>query len=296
MAETIYRKPDRKKVFLQGEEPWGSKPYAPGSTVYKGGCGLCAVAHMAIDRDYYADYDPLDLIDFMKQYTRKGKGTMWYGITEGMKHIGLEDIKTFDGDMVGGTMKGFYEELKKGDRIGCILFQNPLRDVTNEKDIPKGVKYKVVKNADGTKKFVQQAADGTIWTYGGHYVSIHGIKKVNGYYWLYCKDSGGSHTGWFNYSRSMKGLIRMLWVGQVPEDPINLPTKGYFEKGDSSPEVIKIQKFLKKHKLYNGACKGNVKILTDKGIRAYEKKFNLKVDGKFGGACLRQYVKMEVKK
>lgn len=274
MSEIIYRKPKRSRVFLQGADPWGRKTYSPGSTVRTGGCGLCSVTHMAIERSYYADYDPLDLIEFMKQYTEKGHGTLRSGITAGMKHIGLKDVRSYPGDLVGGDMKAFYEQMKKGDRVGCILFHNPTRN-------------------EGK---VTAASDGTVWTKKGHYVAVLGLKKVDGYYWLYCKDSAGAHTGWYQYKKSMKGHIRMMWTGRVPEDPISLPAKGYFEKGDSSPEIVKIQKFLKKRNLYSGACKGNDRVLTDKAIRRYQEKYRLTVDGKFGGACLRQYVKLEEKK
>ena len=288
----VYREYERKKIYLQGEDPWGSKKYAGNSTVYRSGCGLVTVTHAAIEIDKYADYTPMDLLEFMRQYSSDGKGTWWYGITAGLKHVDYEYIKEYEGDIVGGKMKPFYQELKNGDRIGALLIQNPLRDIKNEKDIPKGVKYKVI-TSNGKKKFVQLPPDGSVWTTKGHYVFIGGIKYEKGRYYLQVKDSGGSHNGWYAPSRSLKGLIRYMWTAKLPLTPINLPDRGYFKKGDRDPEVKKIQSFLKKRGFYKSGVKGNYLTKTTAAVKKFQKKYGLKVDGKFGGECLRKYIELE---
>ena len=91
-------------------------------------------------------------------------------------------------------MRPFYDEMEKGDRIGIILFQNDLRDTGG----------------------VREAPDGTVWTEGGHYVTVVGLKKVGKLYYLYVKDPADEeHIGWFAYKKSMEGCIRMMFTGKV---------------------------------------------------------------------------------
>jgi hypothetical protein len=201
---------------------------------------------------------------------------MWNGENAGLDHIGMENVQMFSGDMEGGEMKPFYEELKRGDTIGVILLQNPTRD---------------------EKKVTGVGTDKVVWTESGHYVFVAGFKKVGSKFYMYIKNSGSTpKSGWYNYTKHMKGGIRRLWTARVPKELIDLPSKGYFELGDSSPEIIKIQKFLKKRGFYNGACRGNMKVLTYKATMKYQERYKMTVDGKFGAQCLRQYYKLEVKK
>ena len=265
-----YKKPRHKNIiFLQGDGKWGARLYpAKGATVASAGCGLCSVTHASLERDMYADSTPLTWLEFMKKYAIVGNGTAWAGIPAGLKHIGMKDVKEFNGDINGGSMKPFFDELKKGKRIAIVLFQNPLR---------------------GSGK-TAVAGDGTIWTTGGHYVFFGGVRVNDGKMEFFCKDSSfRKNNGWKGYQKSMKGWIRVAWTARVPAEDINLPDKGYFEKGDSSPEIKKIQKFLKSQGLYRGLCRGNLKRWTRKAILKFQKKYNLKQDGKFGAECLRKY-------
>lgn len=187
----IFRKPKTKKYYMQWRGSWAKKKYS-GGTVGDYGCGLVTITHLALEQG--KDRTPNDYLKFMRQFTEGGHGTMWYGITAGMKHIGLEYVKEYEGDIVGGTMNDFYKEMKKGDRVGVILFQNPLRDQGK----------------------VKKAPDGTVWTESGHFVAVVGIKKVNKTYYLYVKDSDDEeHIGYFSYIRSMKGCVRMMWTGKL---------------------------------------------------------------------------------
>ena len=272
MTEKIYRLPERKTIYKQGEGPWKEKPYPDDDhPVKRSGCGLLSVTHLALERDKYADVTPLYFYDFMDSYARAGKGTLRTGILKGMEEIGLQYIKHFEGDLLGGNMKDFYREMKKGDRISIILFQNPKRKTGGE----------------------TKAKDGTVWTRSGHYVAICGMKKVNRLYYLFCKDSSGKHNGWYSYIKSMKGQVCCMWTGKIPAEKIDLPEKGYFEYGDSSPEIIKLQEFLKKRKYFKGKPKGNFRKLTKAALIKFEKEFGLEPDGIFGPKCLRLYEELE---
>lgn len=273
----IYRECERETVYLQGFEPWDSMKYAGNSTVAQSGCGLLSITHAALELDEFADYDPTDLIDFMRKYSEKGKGTLRKGIPAGLEHLGYEYIKQYEGDMVGGDMKPFFEELKKGDRIAIILFNNPTRNENPPKVTP--------------------APDGTVWTSKGHYCFAGGMKYVKSRYYLQIKDSSGRHCGWYSYTKSMKGCIRCMWTAKIPQQVINLPARGYFQKGDRDPEVRKIQSFLKKYGFVSPKikCLGNYLTKTTAGVRKFQKKYNLTVDGKFGAECLRKYIELTKK-
>lgn len=252
-----YRKPRTKKVFKQFEKPWGSLLYpASPSTVASSGCGLCSITHLAIEQSAKANYTPESLYPFMKQYAVLGHGTEWIGIDNGMKHIGLTDVKRV-GDL--GTM---YAEMEKGNRVAVFLF--------NGNKAPNGVQ----------------------WTGGGHYCAAVGY-KVGKYHYFYMKDSGGrNHDGYYSYEKSMRGCIKMMWVGRLPAEAITLPDRGYFQYGDKSPEIKKIQKFLKAQGLYKGRCGGNYKKLTRKAVEKFQAENGLKIDGLFGADCLRVYKKL----
>ena len=268
----IYREPQRKTIYTQGSGSWKNKPYPDDEhTVASSGCGLLSITHAALERDKYADITPLYFYDFMKKYAKAGKGTTHDGIIEGMREIGLQYIKHFRGDIQGGDIKDFYREMKKGDCIAIILFRNPKRKTGGE----------------------TKAADGTEWTKFGHYVCACGFMKKNGRYYLYTKDSAGKHSGWYSYIKSMKGQVYCIYTGRIPAETIDLPEKGYFEFGDSSPEIVKIQKFLKKRKFYKGKTRGNLRKYTRAGIVKFEKEFGLEPDGKFGPKCLRLYEELE---
>ena len=251
------KKPRTKKVFKQFSPPWGTKPYpsAP-STVASSGCGLCSVTHLAIEQSAKADYTPSTLYSYMKQYAVLGHGTEWVGIDNGMKHIDLTDVKRV------GDLEAMYQEMAKGNRVAVFLFNGNIS--------PNGVQ----------------------WTGGGHYCAAVAY-RVGKYHYFYMKDSGGrNHDGWYSYERSMKGCIKMMWVGRLPAEAITLPERGYFQYGDKSPDIKKIQKFLKAQGLYKGRCGGNYKRLTRKAVKKFQAEHGLAIDGLFGAECLKMYNKL----
>ncbi len=191
----IYRKPRTLKYYMQWRGSWADKPFS-NKTVAEVGCGLLAVTHCAKETEQYKGITPNIFRKYMNQFTTPDHGVWGTHIPEALEHIGLTDVKEFKGDIVGGKMRPFYDEMEKGDRVGIILFQNPLRDEGKVKEAP----------------------DGTVWTESGHYVAIVGLKKVGKVYHLYIKDSGDEeHEGWFTYIRSMKGCIKWLWTGKIKQ-------------------------------------------------------------------------------
>lgn len=175
------------KVFRQYDSRWGKLPYPTSkSTVSSDGCGLCAVTHCAIEVKGNEKLTPKDVQPYMKQFAVAGNGTMYAnpdGIAEGLKHYGLKDVKKF------GNMADFWEEVKKGDRVGVILFWG------------------------GT------ASDGTVWTTGGHFVAFNKYEYKKNKHWLYTKDSGyRMNDGFHAYETSMRGLIGYLWTGRIPKE------------------------------------------------------------------------------
>ena len=252
-----YRKPRTKKVFKQFAEPWGPKPYPSSpSTVASSGCGLCSVTHLAIEISAKANYTPTTLYSYMKQYAVLGHGTEWIGIDNGMKHLGLTEVKRIS------KLEDLYKEMAKGNRVCVFLF-------------------------NGNK-----APNGTQWTGGGHYVAGVGY-KVGKYHYFYTKDSGGrNHDGWYSYEKAMKGCIKMIWVGKLPAETIKLPDRGYFQRGDSGAEVKKIQRFLKAQGLYKGPIGGNYRKYTEKAVRKFQAEHGLAIDGLFGPECLKIYNKI----
>lgn len=171
-------------IFRQNDPRWGRLVYPRSPyTVASDGCGLCSVTHCAIEVTRYKNYTPKDLYTFMKQYASYGDGTEWLGIDKGLEKY-LGNYKRHY------NMTSFFDELSKGNRVGVILF------------------------GKGT------APDGTVWTYGGHYVAFVDYKVQSGQHWLYTKDSSSKCLdGWRSYERSMKGCIPdVLWTAEVKKE------------------------------------------------------------------------------
>ena len=91
----------------------------------------------------------------------------------------------------------------------------------------------------------------------------------------------------------MRGCLKQMWTAQVPEDVIVLPSRGYFKYGDSGESVKTIQKFLKRLGIYKGKIGGHYKTRTRAAVKAFQKKYGLKVDGYFGQECLAKYNKLK---
>ncbi len=245
----IYRKPKNKTIYRQYDSRWGNLPYPVlPSTMAKSGCGDCAITHCLIESNKYSHYTPKTIIGYMRNYAVKGHGTKHIGMPEALKHYGYTEVKEH------ATMEDLFKELKKGERVGVLLFGN------------------------------NKAPDGTLWTSAGHFVAFVGYKTTNDgkKHYLYTKDSGGRwNDGWHCYEISMKGCVRKVWSAKVTEFII-LPERGYFKLGDKDDSIKIIQQFLKDKGYYNGKVGGRYGRLTKKAVAKFQKAYGLNPDGLWG--------------
>ena len=240
------------KIYRQADSRWGSLPYPTKAyTFAKNGCGCCAVTHCAIEIEKYKKYTPADVRKFMVQYATMGNGTLWSGITEGLKHYGYTNIKR------PATMKEAWVELNKGNRIGVILFKK------------------------GTK-------GGVTWTTGGHYVAFLNYKVENGKHYFYTKDSGGrKNDGWHCYETTMMGLIPQIWITKrltekkvEPKKPVTVkkPTGKYsgtiptptLKIGSEGAKVKNLQKFLNWYGGFKLVVDGIFGEKTDSALKIFQ--------------------------
>lgn len=256
-----------KTVYKQYDDRWGNLPY-PGSGSYlsDSGCGCLAVFHAAIERSSYKNLTVPQCRNYMVQYATVQNGTLWSGITEGLKHYGYT-VHWREAD----SMSDVFAQLKNSLKSGVILFAKS-----------KGYSY---------------GPDGTLWTKSGHYIYFGDYKiEKDGTHWFYLKDSGArNHDGWYCFEKSMKGCCRNVWICKSAKDsPAPTPTpdptptprpkkyngnypvvKKYLEPGDRGENVIRLQQYLDWY--YNGAffkeCGG--------------------ADGIYGGNTLRWVKKMQ---
>ena len=221
-------------IYRQYDDRWGSLPY-PGSGAYlsDSGCGCLAVYHCAIELEKYKNLTVKKCRNYMVQFATVEHGTLWSGMTEGLKHYGYK-VHWREAD----TMSDIFKELKDSCKCGAILFAKK-----------KGPSY---------------GPDGTLWTNIGHYIAFCDYKIEDGQHWFYMKDSGPrKHDKWFSYEKSMKGCVRNVWIckstkekGADPTpDPKPTPksktykgnypnVKLYLEPGDRGENVIRLQQYL----------------------------------------------------
>jgi hypothetical protein len=173
----------RKTIFRQYDSRWGSLPYPTKGYSFAGsGCGCCACTHLIIEQDKYKNYTPKNVRPYMvaQGFATKGHGTLWDGITKTLKHYGYNPKNI-------SKMDNVWKECNKGNRAGVILFRAGTRG-------------------------------GVTWTSGGHYVAFLDYKVVNGKHYFYMKDSGArKNDGWFCYETQMNGLIKQIWVVELPK-------------------------------------------------------------------------------
>ena len=249
MNSTIYRQHDSR---------WSSLPYPTKSYSFgHNGCGCCSVTHAAIDIEKYKNYTPADV----------RHGTLWKGITEGLKHYGY-NVHWNQND----SMNDIFKVLKTSLKRGVILF--------------------------GSTK----GPDKTVWTTGGHYIYFQNYKYENNKHWFYLKDSGGrKHDKWWCYETSMKGDVRNVWICTSLTEEVkpapkketkpakkkeeikrvysgSLP-KSTIKKGSKGSDVKLWQKFLNWYGVYGLETDGIFGKLTRNATKKFQKAHGLKDDG-----------------
>lgn len=253
----IYNKPKNKTIYKQYDPRWAYLPYPTKNYSFGGsGCGCVSVTHCAME--FMPNLTPIETRPYMVQFATKGNGTLWDGITKGLIHFGLKNVLTHP------NPKSLWEELKRGNRVGVLLFNN------------------------------NPAPDGRRFTSGGHYIAFTGFKTDRkGRHWLYLKDSGGrNNSGWICYETSMAGCIRHIWSASLPKKvyyKIALPKRGFYQLNDKSPEIKKIQRFLKDKGYYRGKVGGRYGILTKRAVERWQKDNGLQPDGLWGEKTNKKY-------
>lgn len=255
-------------TFKQGDSRWAYHPYpvAP-YTMVRSGCGCTSVADIIVNNPKYANYTPDTIRPWMisQGFATKGHGTLWDGIPKTLQNYGFVPTDH-------PTMVAFLAEMAKGNRWGVLLFKS------------------------GTK-------GGVTWTTSGHYVAVTDYKEENGQHYLYTRDpSRRNNDGWHSYEGTMKGLIKKCWScylpGYKPPETTTakgytgvfptLPARKYFQKGDKGVQVKFLQRFL----IWAGfscgkaGADGILGANTVAAVIAFQKKYGLVADGKFGQKSL----------
>ena len=79
-------------------------------------------------------------------------------------------------------------------------------------------------------------------------------------------------------------------VNKILDKSIFLPERGYFKKGDKSPQVKKLKAFLKKKGYFKGRnMNSTYSSAMVKAVKRFEKDYGLTVDGEWGEKCNKQY-------
>lgn len=79
-------------------------------------------------------------------------------------------------------------------------------------------------------------------------------------------------------------------VNKILDKAIFLPERGYFKKGDKSPQIVKIKKFLKKMGYFKGKnMNGTFSRALVKATKRFEKAHGLEQDGEWGAKCNKVY-------
>lgn len=257
-------------TYKQADSRWGRKNYNGSSSMATAGCGPTSVAMLAYAVD--GKTTPWDVAKYMQKhgYAIRNNGTAWSGIPAAMKAFGLQDVKNV------ARMEDVWKYMSKGY---CAVFL-----------------------------FCGGSRGGVTWTTGGHYVAVTDYKTQSGKHYLYTRDSGGrNHTGWYAYETTMRGLIPQIWVGKAPNakaksttpapaakttmtKPTSVPTlpsRGYFKKGDGGVGVTQLQKILLYLKISVGSAgaDGDYGDNTANGVKTFQKKYGLRVDGDWGKQC-----------
>lgn len=265
-------------LFKQHDSRWRYLAYPTSScNVGHAGCGLVACVHIAIEQAAKKSWTPKTLRSYMvkKGYAVAGHGTTWQGIYNTLEYLGHKKVVWVK---KGDSMSKAWKELDKGNRIGIILF--------NSSKAPNGIR----------------------WTSGGHYVAFtdYRMSKDGKLHLFYTKDSGprdhdSKKHGWYSYENSMKGCVNQMWIVERFDEPkpykITGPYTGELpettvKKGSRGKDVKRTQKFLNWCIGANLEKDGKCGKKTVKKIKAFEKKYGLEVDGKFGPECRKMARKL----
>lgn len=167
------------KTFRQQDSRWGNLGYVRAPYfMSNAGCGATAIADIIVSNPKYKNRTPKNVRKWLLKHNQvlNGQGTRWNGIPEALRAYGFK-AKEY------ATMTGLWEELKKGNRCGVLLFSKGTRG-------------------------------GVTWTTQGHYVAFTGYKVVNGRHYLYTRDPNGNRNndGWHCYETTMTGLVFKVWA------------------------------------------------------------------------------------
>lgn len=267
LISKVYSTPDNKKtVYRQYDSRWGSLYYPDKNhTLASSGCGCLSITHCALENVAYSNITPKDVRKFMVRYAEAGKGTLQDGIIQGLKKYGYSDCCIYK-IKNNNDITSFWNALKKGKK-GVLLFRGVKKDATNI------------------------TPDGTIWTEKGHYVAVLGFKIVGNKHYLYTKDSGRGHDGWWCYETSMKNSLHKAFLADPPEDKIILPKRGYFKIGDEGKEVKLLQMVLNAAGYNCGTVDGIYGEKTSNAVTEFEKDSHITMDGLWGSECQAAFYK-----
>lgn len=261
-------------LYKQHDSRWRYLPYPTKKcNVGHAGCGCVALTHIAIEQADKWNWTPKKLRPYLvkHKYAVAGHGTTWQGITNTLKYLGHSKVVWVK---KGEPMSKAWAELKKGNRIGIILF--------NSNKAPNGIR----------------------WTSGGHYVAFTNFKmSADGKKHLfYTKDSGprdhdSKKHGYYSYENSMKGCVNQMWIVERINAPkpykITKPYTGKLpsktvKKGSKGADVKAVQAFLNWCLGTKLKVDGKAGSKTVSAIKKFQKKYGLAQDGKFGSASRKK--------
>lgn len=106
------------------------------------------------------------------------------------------------------------------------------------------------------------------------------------YYGIEKLASAGKPVETSKTSTSKKKPVKSTKKGYTETFP-SLPKKGYLAEGDKGVQVGRLQRFLKWYGTYDGKEDDSFGPLTEKAVKAFQKKEGLEADGFFGPASLK---------
>lgn len=165
-------------IYRQYDSAWANDPYPyGGDNMANSGCGPTSIANI-LANSIKPNVTPHDIGVYMnsKGYAIANCGSTWAGITETLKHFGVESTLA-----VSPSASKIFE-LMEGHKYSIILF------------------------GAGTQ-------GGVTWTAGGHFVAATDYKVEGGKHWFFTRDSGGrKNDGWHCFEDTMSHLLSNIYV------------------------------------------------------------------------------------